>query len=172
MKISFSLRKKRMFQKEQNYQKVAFKNGPICCSMLILGPVFNTTIFACLFCVCCWNHYFVVFAAKHANLKDTQKTLFVSTLVLTALVKPSIFLHFSYLEIWESTIIREVLFMGSQTTNNNKLPTQTTNKKNNKKTRCKSKRKSNLVIQNQTRQQAETKKQKNKETSWNKQQIK
>ena len=75
----------------------------------ILGPVFNFNLdqfltlefcqFFCVFLVFCWAEtpIFIVFSAKNAKLKETQKrkkTLFVNTIVLTTLVKMSVFSAF------------------------------------------------------------------------------
>ena len=109
-------RKKRIFEKQakKTTKKTHFyklKTGPI---MLrnILGPVFNLYLdqfltykicyFFCFFFFF-WAEtpIFIVFSAKNAKFKETQKrkkTLFVNTIVLTALVKMSVFfLHFSFL---------------------------------------------------------------------------
>ena len=77
----------------------------------ILGPVFNlyldqfltyklsSFLFFFLFGGA-ETPIFIVFSANNAKLKETQKrtiTLFVNTIVLTALVKVSFFMHFSFL---------------------------------------------------------------------------
>ena len=82
--------------------------------------------FACFFCFCksrspCrkkrnFQNVFaettilIVLSAKHAKLKTHQKdkkTLFVSTPVLTALVKMSVFLYFSFWGFSEFPVFRE-----------------------------------------------------------------
>ena len=77
----------------------------------ILGPVFNLYLDQFLTYKICYfflfffvffggaeTPIFIVFSAKNAKFKETQKrkkTLFVNTIVLTALVKVSVFfLHF------------------------------------------------------------------------------
>ena len=53
-----------------------------------------------------------MFSAKHAKFKETQKkkkkTLFVNTIVLTALVKMSVFLYFSFLLFFQFPFFRDV----------------------------------------------------------------
>ena len=59
------------------------------------------------------NPYFIVFSAKSAKFKETQKrkkTLFVNTPVLTVLVKMSVFLHFSFLLFFKFPFFAEMFF--------------------------------------------------------------
>ena len=118
LKISFSLQKEEDFSKKEEKQKkkqttfLALKTGPILLRN-ILGPVFNASLdqfltlgflffFLVFFFFFFWLKplFFIVFSAKNAKFEETQKrkkTLFVSTPVLTALVKMSFFVHFSFL---------------------------------------------------------------------------
>ena len=97
-------------------------------------------------------------------LKKHQKgkmTLFVNTIVLTALVKMSVFLHFSFF------LFLQVPFLDvfDWFPKNQKIPKKQSkqNKKQEQKEdkRCKSKNKWNIMILNKARQQAEQQKPKN-----------
>ena len=80
----------------------------------MLGPVFNLYLDQCLtsvFLFLAETPNFIVFSAKHAKFKEAQKeqkTLCVNTAVLTALVKMSVFLHFSFLLFLEFPFFRDV----------------------------------------------------------------
>ena len=109
LKISFSLQKEEDFSKtwrkrNKQYPSLALKIGPILLRN-ILGPVFTASLdqfltlgfflflFVFFFCLA-ETPYFLVFSAKNTKFKETQKrkkTLFVSTPVLSALVKMSFF---------------------------------------------------------------------------------
>ena len=91
----------------------------------ILGPVFNLYldqfltykicyffVFFCFFLA--ETPMFIVFSAKNAKFKETQKrknTLFVNTIVLTALVQVSFFLHFSFLLFFSFHFFVEDVFV-------------------------------------------------------------
>ena len=73
----------------------------------MLGPVFNLylhqflTYKICYFCFLLKPLFISVFS-KNAKFKETQKkTLFVNTIVLTALVKMSVFCIFSFLDVFD-----------------------------------------------------------------------
>ena len=92
----------------------------------ILGPVFNlyldqflTYSIYYLFCFFLffwggWNPYFYSVFSKNTKFKETQKrknTLFVNTIVLTALVQVSFFLHFSFLLFCSISVFLEDVFV-------------------------------------------------------------
>ena len=108
------------------------KTGPVLLRNMLgpafnAGPVFNASLdqflklgFFVFFCVfflffLAEIPIFIVFSAKMQNLKKHKKekhTLFVSTPVLTALVKMSVFffLHFSFLFFLQFPIFSEMFF--------------------------------------------------------------
>ena len=89
----------------------------------ILGPVFNLYLdqfltykicFFFCFCFLAETPIFIVFSAKNTKFKETQKrknTLFVNTIVLTALVQVSFFLHFSFLLFFSISVFFEDVFV-------------------------------------------------------------
>ena len=104
----FPCRKKRILSKKKQKKDpfLALKTGPILLRN-ILGPVFNASLDQFLtlgffvFCLCFLllkPLFYSVFSKKNQILKkhkkEKKKTLFVSTPVLTALVKMSFFLFF------------------------------------------------------------------------------
>ena len=93
--------------------------------------------------------------------KKEKKTLFVNTLVLTALVKCPFFSSFFMLgfSVGISNFSRDV-FDRSPNSKITKYQSNNNKNNNNKKTRCKAK-KYNIVTQNKTREQAETQQQNN-----------
>ena len=131
----------------------------------ILGPIFNLYLDRILTYKICyffcfvffwggggWNPYFYSVFSKKAKNKETQKrkkTLFVNTIVLTALVKMSVFffLQFSFLLFLQFPLFPEMLLTSFPKLKYNKIAKQekqnnnnNNNNKNNKKTRCKAKR--------------------------------
>ena len=142
----------------------------------MLGPMFNLYLDQFLTYTICdflffpfWGGglkpLFLVFSAKHAKIKETQKrkkTLFVNTTVLIALVKMS-FLFFSaffIFAVFAISIFSEMFLTGFQKSKNNKIAKQEEQKQQQQQqeNKMQSKKKSNMMIQNKTRQQAETKK--------------
>ena len=90
--------------------------------------------------------------------KKEKTTLFVNTTVLTALVKMSIFLHFSFLLFWEFPFFQRCFLIGFQKSKkNNKIPKQQKQKTTTIENKTQWKKKGNIMIQNKTRQQAKNK---------------
>ena len=95
------MKKKQANKTTKKTQFYKLKTGPIMLRNM-LGPVFNLYLDQFLTYKICYflaeTPMFIVFSAKTAKFKETQKrkkTLFVNTIVLTALVKVSVFfLHF------------------------------------------------------------------------------
>ena len=93
-----------------------------------LGPVFNfnldqfLTLEFCYFFVFFWGGgaetpISIVFSAKNAKLKETQKTkktLFVSTPVLTVLVKMSVFSAFLIFAVFRNSMFFRDVLIGFQ----------------------------------------------------------
>ena len=88
----------------------------------------------------------------------------MSTPVLTALVKTSVFFSafFMFVFFAISKIFRDVFLIGFKKSKNNKIPKQQKQKPTTIENKMQNKYKSNLMIQNKTRKQAE-KKRKTKE---------
>ena len=147
----------------------------------ILGPVFNFNLDQFLTLEFCYFFFFlvfwgaetpifIVFSAKNAKLQETQKTkktLFVNTIVLTVLVKMSVFffLHFWFLLFLEFPCFSEMFLIGFPKSKNTKNKASQTKNNNNKKTRCKAKRNEMLWFKTT---EDNKQKNKNKRTSWNK----
>ena len=111
---------------------MSLKAGPI---MLrnILGPVFNLYLDQLLTYKICYfllflfiwaeTPFFIAFSAKNAKFEETQKrkkTLFVNTIVLTALVNVSVFLHFSFLLFFQFPFFSEMFLIGFPKSRNTK----------------------------------------------------
>ena len=121
----------------------------------ILGPVFNLyldqffnllNVFCFLFFFVFWGAetpMFIVFSTKMQNLKKHEKekkTLFVNTIVLTALVKMSVFLHFSFLLFFQFPFFQRCFLIGFPKSKNSKKTKQAKQKKEQKEDkRCKAK---------------------------------
>ena len=176
-------RKKRIFErknKQKNNQKKThfykLKAGPI---MLrnILGPVFNLYLDQFLTYKICYFFFllfflgggaetpmFIVFQLKMQNLKNhkkEKKTLFVNTIVLTALVKMSVFLS-AFCCFFNFHFFRDVFDWFPKIKKykkNTKQAKQKTRTKGRQKKQ--SKNQWNIMIQNKARQQAEQQKPKN-----------
>ena len=164
LKFSVSLHKEEDFQLKRHpppKKKVVLKTGPIMLRNILkvtwtgfehnLGPDFNTYLFA-LFLL---KPPFYRFSANMQMLTTHQKTLFVSTPVLIALVKMSFFVLFFH--VWgfsEFPILGEMFLIGGQESRNTKFQSKQSKKQQENKMQIT--RKSNLMIQNRTRQQAET----------------
>ena len=146
------------------------KTGPILLR-IIPGPVFNTTLDQSNTRMCVFSWLFlsfgaettivIVFAANNTNFKDTPKrenTLFVITPALAALVKMSVFLHFSFLGFDRWPKLKIIKKQRSK----NKKQTNTKNK-------LQIMRNSSLVSQNKTK---EDNKQKQQSNIFNKKQAK
>ena len=86
--------------------------------------------------------------------KKEKKTLFVSTPVLTALVKMSFFSAFLILFFFAISKISEMFLIGSQNSNT-KYESNKNKKQKQQENKIQSKKKTNMMIQNKTRQQAE-----------------
>ena len=166
-------RDKRIFREnttKQTPQKThicVLKTSPTCCATYLdqfltyTWTIFNTFSFLILPCLAEIT-IFIAFSAKLKIKRQTKKskeTLFVNTPVLTALVKMSGFLHFSFLGFSEFPSYWEMFLTSSQTSKNNKIPKQ--NKRTTTRQDYAKQKKSNMVIQTRTRQQAEKQKQRN-----------
>ena len=143
----------------------------------ILGPVFNLYLdqlltykicyFFVFFCFFVWveTPNFIVFSAKNAKFKETQKrkkTLFVNTIVLTALVKVSVFSAFFIFAVFFNFRFFEDVFVWFPKIKKYKKRKQAKQKTRTKaRQKMQSKNKWNIMIQNKARQQAEQQKPKN-----------
>ena len=112
----------------------------------ILGPVFNLYLDQFL----TYNFFFaetpifIVFQQKIQNLKKHKKrknTLFVNTIVLTALVQVSFFLHFSFLLFFSISVFLKDVFVWFPKIKKYKKKQSKQNKKQEQKEdkRCKAK---------------------------------
>ena len=77
---------------------------------------------------------------QNAKFKETQKTPFVNTTVLIALVKMSVFFSAFIIFVIFAIFFSEMFLIGFQKSKNNEIPKQNKdNKNNNKITKCKTK---------------------------------
>ena len=158
-------RKKRIFEKQapQKTQFLKLKSGPI---MLrnITGPLFNFNLdqFIRFHFFCCffgWNPYFYSVFSKMQNWKKHSKetkTLFVNTTVLTAFVKMSFFSAFFHLCCFTNfQFFRDVFDRFPKIKRKQQNSKARRSKKKQPENKIQSKKKWNVMIQNNTRQQAE-----------------
>ena len=112
-----------------------------------------------------WNPCFYSVFSKNAKFKETQKRkkrLFVSTPVLTALVKMSFFCAFFIFGFFcNFQFFQKCFLIGSQNSKNTKYESNKNQKQQEEENKIQSKNKSNMMIQNKRRQQAEKEKQHN-----------
>ena len=132
----------------------------------ILGPVFNLyldqflTYKICYFFFFFWGGgaetpIFIVFSAKNAKFKETQKkkkTLFVNTIVLTALVKMSVFFSaFFIFAVFSISIFQRCFWLVSQNQKIQKKQSKQ-NKKQEQKEDKRCKAKTNEILWFKTKQ--------------------
>ena len=153
----------------------------------ILGPVFNlyldqfltykicyfSVFFVFMFFFLAETPIFIVFSAKKYKFKETQKrknTLFVNTIVLTALVQVSFFsAFFIFAVFFQFSVFFEDVFVWFPKIKKIKKPKQAKQKTRTKgRQKMQSKNKWKIMIQNKARQQAEQQKPKNNESKQNK----
>ena len=146
-------------------QFLKLKTGPI---MLrnILGPVFNfnldqfLTLEFCYFLVF-WGGaetpiFYSVVSKKCKIERNTKKTLFVNTPVLTVLVKMSVFFCiFDFCCFLEFPCFSEMFLIGFQKFKNKKNESNKNKTRQQQENKMQSKNKSKIMIQKTTRQQAE-----------------